>query len=142
MDLYPPGSMTSTHSASPLPVAAALASLRLIKEERLVENAERLGHQLCRELEGLQARYPDRIGRVHCRGLVAGVQIVHPGTKTGDPDAALRLTEICFQKGLLMCAPVGSAGHCLKIAPPLVITREALDESLSVLQEACAQLFG
>jgi 4-aminobutyrate aminotransferase-like enzyme len=142
MDLYPPGSMTSTHSASPLPVAAALASLKIIREEGLVENAQELGKLLSAELEALQARYPKRIGCVHCRGLVAGVQIVRPGTNQGDPESALRLTEICYQKGVLLCAPVGDAGQCLKIAPPLMINRDALMESLSVLKESCAQLFG
>jgi 4-aminobutyrate aminotransferase-like enzyme len=142
MDLYPPGSMTSTHSASPLPVAAALASLRIIKEEKLVENASRLGGILCAELDSLQARYPDRIGCVHCRGLVAGIQIVKPGSKNGDPESALRLTEICFQRGVLMCAPVGDSGQCLKVAPPLMISEAALKESLTVLQEGCAELFG
>ena len=50
MDLYPPGSMTSTHSGSPLPVAAAIASLEIIQKENLAERAARLGEILIPEL--------------------------------------------------------------------------------------------
>jgi 4-aminobutyrate aminotransferase/(S)-3-amino-2-methylpropionate transaminase len=42
----------------------------------------------------------------------------------------------CFQKGLLMFAPVGVAGECLKVAPPLTISEAALRESLAVFEDA------
>ena len=59
MKLYAPGSMTSTHSASPLPVAAALESIRIIQEENLVENARKLGEILVSELEKIRNKYPE-----------------------------------------------------------------------------------
>jgi 4-aminobutyrate aminotransferase-like enzyme len=68
---------------------------------------------------------------------VAGIQVVKRGTKEPDPDMALKINEKCFQRGLLMFAPVGIAGECIKIAPPLCITEEALIEGLTVLEEAC-----
>lgn len=46
MDLYAPGSMTSTHSGSPLPVVAAVENLKLIEKEHLVENSRKLGEFL------------------------------------------------------------------------------------------------
>ncbi|MBZ5671948.1 MAG: aspartate aminotransferase family protein, partial [Acidobacteriia bacterium] len=67
---------------------------------------------------------------------VAGIQVVKPGTKTPDPDMALRINVACFQKGLLMFAPVGMSGECIKIAPPLIITEDALRESVQVFEEA------
>ena len=63
--------------------------------------------------------------------------MVKPGTKEPDPETALRINEKCFQKGLLMFAPVGIGGECVKIAPPLVIIEDALRESIGVLEEAC-----
>jgi 4-aminobutyrate aminotransferase/(S)-3-amino-2-methylpropionate transaminase len=140
MGLYPPGSMTSTHSASPLPVVAALESLRIIQQEGLVEHARRMGGILLPELERIRARHPERLGCVHGRGLVAGVQVVHPGTKSPDAETARRINERCFHKGLLMFAPVGVAGECLKISPPLLIPEDALRESLAVFEEACGEV--
>jgi 4-aminobutyrate aminotransferase/(S)-3-amino-2-methylpropionate transaminase len=140
MALYPPGSMTSTHSASPLPVVAAIESLKIIQREGLVEHARRMGEILVSELERIRGRYPKRLGCVHGRGLVAGVQVVRPGTKTPDAETARRINEACFHKGLLMFAPVGIAGECLKISPPLVIPEDALRESIGIFEEACDQV--
>ena len=136
MGLYPPGSMTSTHSGSPLPVAAAIASLRVLKRQRLVERAARLGPVLMRGLEQVRQRHPHVLGCLHGKGLVAGIQVVKPGTKEPDPETALRINVACFRKGLLMFAPVGVAGECVKIAPPLTIPVAALQESLAVFAEA------
>jgi 4-aminobutyrate aminotransferase-like enzyme len=143
MGLYPPGSMTSTHSASPLPVAAAIESMKVLQEEGLVEKAAELGREvLAPRLEGLKRRYAQHVGAALCRGLVGGLLMVKPGTKDPDPEAAQRINEACFQKGLLMFAPVGLGGDCVKIAPPLVTPRDALEEALGVLEEACAEALG
>jgi 4-aminobutyrate aminotransferase-like enzyme len=66
--------------------------------------------------------------------------VVKPGTKHPDGETALRINEQCYRKGLLMFAPVGIAGECLKISPPLVISEEALVESVQVLEEACDEI--
>src|SRR5579864_2434877 len=72
MNLHPAGSMTSTHSGNPIACAAALASMDLIVNEGLVENARRLGELLHTRLRTMQSRYP-QIGDVAGKGLVAGV---------------------------------------------------------------------
>ena len=142
MGIYTPGSMTSTHSGSPLCTAAAIANLKLIQEEHLVENAEKMGKIMNPELQRIQQKYPDRLGCFHGLGLVAGIQCVKPGTKTPDPDTAVAINLKCLQRGLLMFAPVGIGGECLKIAPPLTITEDALRESLQVFEEACDDVLG
>jgi 4-aminobutyrate aminotransferase / (S)-3-amino-2-methylpropionate transaminase / 5-aminovalerate transaminase len=136
MSLYPPGSMTSTHSASPLAVASAIANLKVLKKEKLVERAAKLGKIMIPGLAKVQKKYPQVLGCLQARGLVAGLQVVKPGTKTPDPDMATKINLKCFHKGLLMFAPVGIAGECVKIAPPLTISEEALKESLQVFAEA------
>jgi 4-aminobutyrate aminotransferase-like enzyme len=142
MDIYAPGSMTSTHSGSPLCVAAAIANLEVIEEENLVENSAKLGELMCSELKRIQQKYPERLGCFHGKGLVAGIQCVKPGTKTPDPALALEINIKCLQKGLLMFAPVGIGGECIKIAPPLSITEDALKESLEVFEAACDEILG
>jgi 4-aminobutyrate aminotransferase/(S)-3-amino-2-methylpropionate transaminase len=141
MDQYPPGTMTSTHSASPLPVAAALANLRIIQRDRLVENSRRLGEILHPELQRIRERYPDALGCVHGKGLVAGVMIAKRGSHwTPDPDTALALNWACIKRGVMMTAPVGTYGECHKIAPPLMINEEALRESIGAYAEACHEV--
>lgn len=136
MDLYPPGSMTSTHSANPICCAAAIANLEILDREKLVENAAKMGEILHSELKKLQSEYPDKIGAVHGKGLVAALQMVKPGTEEPDPDTAFNIVEAAYERGVLMFAPVGFGGASVKISPPLTITKEALLESLSVLRES------
>ncbi len=140
MDMYPPGSMTSTHSASPLPVVAAIANLKVLERDGLVERAATLEHVLGPGLARIWERHPQRIGAALHRGLVGGLLIVRPYSKIPDPDMALAINEKCFQKGLLMFAPVGVGGACVKIAPPLSIPADALIEGLEVLAEACDEV--
>jgi len=142
MSLYAPGSMTSTHSGSPLPVVAAIESLKIIQKENLVEHSEKMGEILIPELKRIRDKYPDVLGCFQGKGLVAGIQVVKKGTKIPDPDMALQISEKCFHKGLLMFAPVGIAGECLKIAPPLNTNEEALREGIKVFEEACDEILG
>ncbi len=139
MDLYAPGSMTSTHSGSPLPVVAAIANLKVIQKEKLPERAARLGEMMMPKLEKVQRKYAAVLGCLHGKGLVAGIQAVKSGTREPDPETALKINVSCYQKGLLMFAPVGIAGECVKIAPPLSITEDALEEATEVFEEAVDQ---
>lgn len=127
--------MTSTHSASPLAVVAAIANLRIIKKDKFVARAAKLGRILCPELPRIQQRYPRVPGCFQGKDLVAGIQVVKAGTREPDSTTATRINVACFQKGLLMFAPVGVAGECLKIAPPLTISEAALRESIAVFEE-------
>jgi 4-aminobutyrate aminotransferase-like enzyme len=140
MELYPPGSMTSTHSASPLPVAAGIANLEILLREGLTERAARMEEVLMPRLATIQRRHPSRLGCLHGRGLVAGIQVVEAGTKVPDPGTALAINVASLRKGVLMFAPVGIAGECLKIAPPLTIAEDALVESAAAFGEACDEV--
>ena len=128
-------------------MAAALANLDLIEREGLVGRAEALGHILMAELARIVELHASSFACLHGRGLVAGIQVMRPGpgpagTRELDASTAAAVTQACFRKGLLLFAPVGVAGECIKIAPPLMITEEALLESLAVFREACAEVLG
>jgi 4-aminobutyrate aminotransferase-like enzyme len=142
LGLYAPGSMTSTHSASPLAVAAAIANLKVLLRDDLTARAARLEPMLKSALERVQAKYPKVLGCLQCRGLVAGLQVVKPGTREPDAATATRVNIACYQRGLLMFAPVGIGGECLKISPPLMIPEDMLAESLQVFEEACDAVLG
>jgi 4-aminobutyrate aminotransferase / (S)-3-amino-2-methylpropionate transaminase / 5-aminovalerate transaminase len=138
MDLNPPLSMTSSHAGNPVCCAAALASIDLVIGENLAGNASVVGELMHAGLRATAAQFP-QIGAVAGKGLVAGIACVLPGTKEPDAELAWDVVRIAFEKGVLMFAPVGVGGATVKISPPLVITREAIEESVAVLEEAFAE---
>ncbi len=139
MDIYGPNEMTSTHSANPVCCAAALASIEVIQQERLVENAANLGKILQNRLNEIKSRYSKYIGFAPAVGLVGGLLMVKPGTKEPNYDLAWNIVYGCYRRGLLMFAPVGLGGGCVKIAPPLCITEEALNEACDVINETIGE---
>jgi len=140
MDLYPPGSMTSTHTGNPICLAAVLANLQIIEEEKLVENAARMGEVLQPEVRRVGGRFPEHVGAVHGKGLVASLHMVKPGGIEPDAELAKRVVWRCIEKGLMLFAPVGYAGASVKIAPPLVIDEEPLREGIAVIEEAVEEI--
>lgn len=142
LDIYGPNEMTSTHSANPVCCAAALANLEVLEEEKLVENAANLGAILKEELQKIKEEFSDVIGFAPAGGLVGGLLIVKPATKEPNYELAWDIINICFRKGLLMFAPVGVDGGCVKIAPPLCITEDALLEGCGVIRQAIREAKG
>jgi 4-aminobutyrate aminotransferase / (S)-3-amino-2-methylpropionate transaminase / 5-aminovalerate transaminase len=139
MDQYPPGSMTSTHTGSPICCAAANANLDIIVKDKLAANAAKMGKVLMAGLKKLVKKY-DCLGDAYGKGLVAGAFVIKPGTKDPDGALALKVVERCMQKGLLMFSPVGLEGGTLKIAPPLISTKDAIEEGIAVLDEAIQEV--
>ena len=135
MDLHPAGSMTSTHTGNPVCCAASLASLELILKEDLAGNAKRVGALMHQRLVSMKQRHP-QIGSVDGKGLVAGVACVLPGTKEPDGDLAFDAVARSIEKGVLLFGPVGFGAGTVKICPPLMITEEAMSESLDAFEEA------
>ncbi len=113
--------------------AAACASLEVILEEGLVENAALMGAHLMGRLRELQAEYPV-IGDVRGRGLMVATEFTDAN---GQPDAALAgaVAKQCLQRNLLLLT-CGSYQNVIRWIPPLVVTGSQLDEALSIFNEA------
>ena len=137
MDLHPPGSMTSTHTGNPICCAAALGNIETILEEDLVGNARKMGELLHKHLHEIAAQYPE-IAAVMGRGLVAGVIMVDPQSGEPDGELAFDIVQRSVEKGLLLFSPVGFKGGTVKICPPLMITAEAIEDSMAAFREALA----
>lgn len=135
LDQYPPGSMTSTHGGHVVACAAALAHLDLLLKDNLVERAATEGHVFGEQLRELAELHPF-VGAVHGQGLVYGLHIVGPDGRSPDPARARAIVWGCYERGLLMFAPVGVGGATVKICPPLSTPTEALEEGIAVLYEA------
>lgn len=137
MDMYPPGSMTSTHTGNPVVCASVIANIDLIVNEKLVENAAIVGDILQKELQRIVDHHAVT-GVCHGKGLVAGLQIVKPGTKTPDKDLAYEICKRIIEKGVMFFSPVGKA--TLKISPPLCITEAAVKEGCQVIEAAIIEI--
>lgn len=138
MDLPLPGSASSTHSGSPVCVAAALANIDILLRENLANNAKVIGNFLHSRLAAIQTRFP-QAGFLAGKGLVAGLACVKPGTKEPDGALAKDIVWRSVAKGLLMFSPVGPKGCTIKICPPLCITEDAVREGCEVLEESFAE---
>ncbi|MFC1542123.1 aminotransferase class III-fold pyridoxal phosphate-dependent enzyme, partial [Candidatus Latescibacterota bacterium] len=134
MNQYGPGSMTSTHSGHPLGCAASLASIDLIEREGLVQNARIVGERLYNGLKTITDKHSELFD-LQGRGLVYALMILRNRTDyEPDADMAFEIILRCFEAGLLMFAPVGRGGGCVKISPPLCISGDAVDEGVEVLR--------
>lgn len=125
MSCIHPGEHGSTYGGSPLASAVAIASLEVLQEEHLAENAARMG---LRFRSGLQSLNDPLIGEIRGKGLLNAIVIRHP-----DPDAAWKLC-LAFQAEGLLAKP--THGDKIRLAPPLVITAAQIDDSLESIGRA------
>jgi 4-aminobutyrate aminotransferase len=126
----------STFGGNPLATRCALAVLDYLRDHDLQTNARAVGARLAAGLRGLAARHPV-VGDVRGKGLMLGVELVEPGTRTPDPAAAARALEEARRGGLLV-GKGGLYGNVLRIAPPLIVTEAEAAEGLEILAAAIA----
>jgi predicted acetylornithine/succinylornithine family transaminase len=125
-DVFEPGDHGSTFGGGPLACAAAVAVMRAVDSEDLVRHAAEMGDYLAESLSAL-AEHGAPIAGVRGRGLMLGVAL--------NEDLAPRVAAAALDEGLIINA-VGA--RTLRIVPPLVITREEVDEALQRLSRAFA----
>ena len=131
------GLTISTFGGNPVTSAAALATIQVIEEENLVDNARVMGRRLREGLEALKQKYPV-IGDVRGMGLMQGLELVGEN-KRPDGDAVRRLFERTKANGLLI-GKGGLMGNVIRITPPLNVTRDQIDQALKALDQSFAQL--
>ena len=137
MDKWPPGSHGSTFGGNPVSCAAALATLRVIRRDRLVEQAAETGAYMRERLEELKAKHPI-IGDVRGRGLMLGVEFVYPdGSPNGE--AVHDLADLCFEDKLLFYS-AGIYKQVVRFIVPLNISRADLDKGLDIFARNVAKV--
>jgi taurine---2-oxoglutarate transaminase len=132
-----------TYSGHPLACASAVASIEAFKEEAIVEHSAEMGGVFARELHGLQERHPS-IGDVRGLGCFWGLELVKnrktreplvPFNATGEAFAPVaRLAKAALDRGLYLM----THWNVVMVCPPLTITRDELEEGVSILDEALA----
>jgi ornithine--oxo-acid transaminase len=123
MGLFAPGEHGSTFGGNPLGAAVARASLRVIREEKLAERAERLGTYFIEQL----AEIPNpHVKEVRGKGLLIGVEL------KAEANGARRFCEALQERGILAKE---THEHVIRFAPPLVIDKETIDWALPSIRE-------
>jgi ornithine--oxo-acid transaminase len=126
MGVFDPGSHGSTYGGNPLAAAVAVEALRVIVEERLPERSAELGAYALERLRRLDSPH---VKEVRGRGLWIGIEL-HP-----EAGGARRFCEALQREGVLAKE---THKHVIRMAPPLVITREDLDWSLERIERVLA----
>jgi 4-aminobutyrate aminotransferase len=126
MERWTAGAHGSTYGGSPVPCAAGLATLEVIKSEGLLANAAEQGETLLAGLRELHATYPGLITDVRGTGLMIGIEF-HTA------EQAEEVQRQAFERGLLVLECGESS---VRVSPPLVITREQASTGLRLLNEA------
>ena len=137
MDRMPPGAHGGTYGGNVVSCAAAMATLDVIEEEGLGQNARERGAQFLAGLRSLAARHPS-MGDVRGLGLMVAVEFVRPGEGDGrvpDTDVTKRVQKECFDRKLLLLT-AGTSVNVVRIIPPLVTTAEEVDVALGIMAEA------
>lgn len=131
-----PGSQGGTYGANAVACAAAVATLEVIEDERLVENAAAMGEALRGGLAALTAGNA-RVREVRGLGLMVGVELQ---SVTGQPDAALTAAaqRNAVDEGLLLLT-CGTAGNVVRFIPPLIVTREQVEAGVGAFGRALAR---
>ncbi len=134
MEQWRPGTHGGTYGGgNALASAAAVATIDVLLEENLVDHAARLGEYLLSRLRDLQAAYP-AIGDVRGKGLMIATEFVDA---QGKPDAkrAKAVAAAALQQRLMLLT-CGTYGNVIRWIPPLVVTKEQLDEALAIFADA------
>ena len=132
---FEPGDHFSSFGGNPVSSAASLANIKFMLEEKLAEKARNDGDYILTRLNELKSKYK-LIGDVRGKGLMIGVELVKDQVKkTPAKEETSRIRDKCRVNGLLIGSG-GVMGCVLRIQPPLVITREEIDRSLEILENA------
>ena len=127
-----PSGSSSSYGGNPLAAAAAVASLNIIDEEKLVENAKVVGDYFLKKLKPFEEKF-SFIGEVRGRGLFLAIELVKD-KKTKEPfskDACKKVFMECLKRGLLTMSYAAS----FRIQPAMTIDEGTVDHAVSILTE-------
>ncbi|MBF7690445.1 diaminobutyrate--2-oxoglutarate transaminase [Acinetobacter pollinis] len=143
-DAWSPGAHTGTFRGNQLAMGTGLASLQVIKEQNLAQNAQERGDYIQAEIKKLAQEFPC-IGNVRGRGLMIGVEIVderlpadHMGSFPTDSKLTAAIQAACFNNQLLL-EKGGRNGTVIRLLCPLIITQEETEELIKRFKKALAE---
>ena len=138
MDGPAPGGLGGTYAGNPLAIAASLAVLDVMAEERLPERAQKLGGQLVAHLKNLRGTY-QRIGDVRGLGAMVACEFIDPATGAPDADITKHVQMAALKRGLLLLT-CGVYGNVIRFLFPLTIEDSVFAEGLAAFDAALAEV--
>lgn len=131
------GSHASTFGGNPLSCVAASAVIDIIKDEKLMDNATKLGIYIMKRLQEFQEKC-EILGDVRGKGLMIGAEIVeNKKTKKPAKEKASEIMNRCWKHGV---AVITCGTSTIRIAPPLIITRELVDSSMDIIEDTMKEV--
>jgi acetylornithine/N-succinyldiaminopimelate aminotransferase len=121
-DSFKPGDHASTFGGNPLATAAGVAALTTILEEGMLENCQKMGDYFFSQLEEIKGKFPF-VKEVRGKGLILGMEL--------EIDGSSIVKEMLKKKILINC----TMGNVLRFLPPLIVTREEIDQVVKTLEE-------
>lgn len=129
----------NTFGSDPYQTMQAKLTLEIIREEKLMENAKKMGDYLQDGIRNLMKKHL-LIGEVRGRGLLMGFELVKDrNTKEYAPQETITLMEKAREKGVLL-GKGGLFGNVIRIAPPLSINQKQCDQILRVIDESLTEM--
>ena len=120
---FKPGDHGTTFGGNPVACAAAIAYLKVLKEENLTTKCKEKGEYFKKKLEELKEKYPKFIKEARIIGLMVGLEIEKDGPE---------IVKKCLKKGILINC---TAGNVLRFLPPLIVKEEEIDYLIEVLDK-------
>jgi len=134
---WPRGSHVMTGAGYLLGCVSALEAIKVMEEEKLAENAQRVGGFMLKRLKAMRDAY-DIVGDVRGKGLLIGVEIVRSKrSKEPGVNEVAKACLLAFRKGLLT-AYDGIHGNVFRLTPPLILTEQQARTGMDILEEALA----
>jgi 4-aminobutyrate aminotransferase len=137
MDKWAPGAHGGTYGGNAVGTAAAYATLQVMKDERLPENAAAMGEILREGLLRIQAKHPV-IGEVRGLGLMQATEFVNPDGSP-NPAAVTHVIQRCQDERLLLLN-CGTWDQAIRIVPPLVVNKAQIEQFLEIFEGAVASI--
>lgn len=133
MKKWIPGSHGGTYGGNAVAAAAGVATIRAMKEEKMLENAQARGAQLTAGLVNLQKKYP-QIAEIRGLGLMVGTEFRDAEGKPDKPTAKAVVHECANRNMMLMTA--GTWDNTIRWIPPLIVTRDQMDDALGIFEKS------
>ena len=138
MNAFAPGTHGGTYGGNAVACAAALATLDVIRDEHLVENAERQGARLIDGIRRVAAEAPG-VAEVRGRGLMVAIEFADAETLAPRPDLAKKLLAAALERHLLLLS-CGTYAQAVRIIPPLTTTDEEIDQAIEIIRDSLASI--
>ncbi len=133
------GMTISTFGGNPVTAVAARATIEVIEEEKLLENADSVGGYFRQKLDELKEKHA-LIGDVRGMGLMQGLELVKDRkTKEPAPEATNQFMERCRSNGLLI-GKGGLYGNVIRLSPPLNIGQSDVDEAIGLMDKSLSEI--